>query len=472
MDHAALVLVAYSGDDVSVYPLPENGQVTLGRGDGNDVVLKDQAASRRHCIVHTTSPMRVEDLGGANGTFVFAPADPDPDKTRDLRQITRTSTPIAVGDRITVGATMFVVRHAGAPAVVPQRPGVVVQDTRMRELYAQVDRAAQALINVLVLGETGVGKEVLARTVHERSGRATKPFLSINCAAISESLLEAELFGHEKGAFTGAAQAHPGLFESVDGGTLFLDEIGELPAATQVKLLRVLEERKVLRVGGRTPRAIDVRFIAATHRDLEADAETGRFRQDLLFRLNAFTLFIPPLRDRRDEIGPLAALFAATVAKQLDRQAVPTIAPETLRLLEAYSFPGNVRELKNIIERAVVLANGPTLLPEHLPPKVVRERDPSTSAQASRGSSPPPEPLRPEPPPPAASSPGADSAPGSGDRFQAEIRTLERQRIVDALDQCAGNQTRAAELLGVSRRTLSTWLERHKIPRPRKREEG
>ncbi|HEY4117300.1 MAG TPA: sigma-54 dependent transcriptional regulator, partial [Byssovorax sp.] len=334
---------------------------------------------------------------------------------------------------------------------------------------------AQALINVLVLGETGVGKEVLARTVHERSGRSTKPFLSINCAAISESLLEAELFGHEKGAFTGAAHAHPGLFESVDGGTLFLDEIGELPAATQVKLLRVLEERKVLRVGGRTPRAIDVRFIAATHRDLDADSETGRFRQDLLFRLNAFTLFIPPLRERRDEIGPLAAVFAATVAKQLDRPAPPSIAPETLRLLEAYPFPGNVRELKNVIERAVVLANGPTLLPEHLPPKVVRERDQGAPAPASlsRGSSPPPEPShRAEPPPPAASNPGSDSAPGSGDRFQAEIRTLERQRIVDALDQCAGNQTRAAEVLGVSRRTLSTWLERHKIPRPRKREDG
>jgi transcriptional regulator with PAS, ATPase and Fis domain len=234
----------------------------------------------------------------------------------------------------------------------------------MVALYEQAERAARSSISVLVLGETGVGKDVLANAIHRASPRSRGPFLGLNCSAISESMLEAELFGHEKGAFTGAVQARPGLFESASGGTVFLDEIGELPLATQVKLLRVLEDRRVMRVGGRKAIDVDVRFVAATNRDLESACARGAFRSDLYYRLAGLTLTIPPLRERREEIAPLARLFAERSARQLDR-ATPTIPPVAVTQLESYPWPGNVRELRNAMERAVVLAFD-VILPEHL----------------------------------------------------------------------------------------------------------
>ncbi|HYP76972.1 MAG TPA: sigma-54 dependent transcriptional regulator [Polyangiaceae bacterium] len=334
-----------------------------------------------------------------------------------------------------------------SPAFAPA-DGVVVLDQRMRQLYELVQRAAASSINVLVLGETGVGKEVLARALHNLSPRKAGPFVALNCAALTESLLQSELFGHEKGAFTGALQARAGLLETAAGGTLFLDEIGDLPLSIQTKLLRVLEDKKVLRVGARAERAVDVRFVAATNRDIEADAQAGTFREDLFYRLNGISLTIPPLRERRAEIAALGRMFLARYNAELGREAVLSMSKEVVHLLESYHWPGNVRELRNAIERAAVLCSGDLLLPEHLPVRVV-------AGSAGRASSAPP---------------GVEnSREDILARARNELQGIERQRILDALEQSGGNQTRAAEVLGISRRTLVYRLSELGVPRPRRR---
>ena len=339
-----------------------------------------------------------------------------------------------------------------APSVLSpaflQSDGVVVLAPNMVLLYEQVARAAASPINVLVLGETGVGKEVLARAVHNLSTRKSGPFVALNCAALTESLLQSELFGHEKGAFTGALQARAGLLETAAGGTVFLDEIGELPLSIQTKLLRALEDRKVLRVGARAEREIDVRFVAATNRDIEAEAEAGTFREDLFYRLNGISFTIPPLRDRPAEIAALSRMFLARYNGELGRKAALNLSDEVVRLLESYPWPGNVRELRNAIERGAVLCSGDVLRPEHLPARIV-------SGGLGRQSSTPP---------------GLEST--REDilaRARNELQGVERQRILDALEQTGGNQTRAAEALGISRRTLVYRLSELGVPRPRKR---
>jgi DNA-binding NtrC family response regulator len=312
-------------------------------------------------------------------------------------------------------------------------------DNAMQALHDQVERIARGPISVLILGETGVGKEVLAERIHQRSGRGGR-FVPINCAALTESLLESELFGHEKGAFTGAIATKQGLFETAHGGTLFLDEVGELPLATQVKLLRVLEERKVLRVGGREARSVDVRFISATHRDVEHEAEQGRFRSDLYYRLNGITLSVPPLRERSADIAELARQFIAASSGGLQRRQPPRLSSAALEALLAYAWPGNIRELRNVIERAVLLCDGDEIGVAQLPSKMT-----SVAAKVE--------------------SPEADPRA----RLLQQIEDVERARVKDALARCGGNQTQAAELLGISRRTLLTRLDQYDLPRPRKR---
>jgi DNA-binding NtrC family response regulator len=344
----------------------------------------------------------------------------------------------------------------------------------MKRLYTLVDRIAEGPISVLLLGETGVGKEVLAETIHKRSPRAAGPFLRLNCAALTESLLESELFGHEKGSFTNAVRAKPGLFETAEKGTVFLDEVGELPLSIQVKLLRVLEDRKVTRVGSVTPRDIDVRFISATNRKVMEEVGRGTFRQDLFFRLNGITLHIPPLRERRAEIEPLARTFAARAAASIGRNP-PDFTAAAIAALEGHPWPGNVRELRNVIERAVVLCEGGAIRPEQL--LLTDGRMPSM----------PPSPPQPNPlvgtyvplssdpmtPPPVFDEPtGAPrpSDPGkNASSLRDELGSLERQRIIDALEKCAGNQTAAAEMLGMPRRTFVSKLTAYGIPRPRKK---
>jgi two-component system response regulator AtoC len=299
---------------------------------------------------------------------------------------------------------------------------------------------------VLVLGETGVGKEVVARELHRRSPRAEGPFLPLNCAALSEQLLEAELFGHERGAFTGATRSRPGLIETAQGGTLFLDEIGELPPAVQVKLLRVLEERKVLRVGARAARDVDVRFIAATHRDLEREISEHRFREDLFYRLNGASFSVPPLRQRRAEIAAFARLFVARACVEQGRSQRIELAPTALAALEHYTWPGNVRELRNAIERAVALCQSDRLELEHLPPKIARG-DAAATASA--------EPL-------------GQSLADTRARLERELEDLERRRLIKVLEESGGNQAMAAQRLGVSRRTLVYRLSALGLTRPRK----
>jgi two-component system response regulator AtoC len=323
-----------------------------------------------------------------------------------------------------------------------QKPSAVMQ--RVHDVAA---RAAAANINVLLLGETGVGKEVLAQMVHRLSPRADKPIVSLNCAGLTESLIESELFGYERGAFTGATQARQGLLEAAHEGSVFLDEIGEMPQRVQATLLRVIETREVLPVGARKTRPIDVRFIAATNRNLEAASERGTFRQDLYFRLNGMSIHIPPLRERRSEIGELARAFVAQACQDADRPELP-ISPAALALLDGYGWPGNIRELKNVMERAVVLCDGSEITPEHLPAEKVQVL---------------PEPLS-----------EVETSIGNRDAGEAvvsrnDLRALEKQRIIEALAACAGNQSRAAKRLNMPRRTFISKLDLYGIPRPQKK---
>jgi transcriptional regulator with PAS, ATPase and Fis domain len=269
------------------------------------------------------------------------------------------------------------------------------------------------------------------------SPRAAEPFMAINCAALPETLLEAELFGYEKGSFTGAVEARAGLLEATEGGTLFLDEVGELPLGTQAKLLRVLDERAVLRVGSRKPRSVGARFLAATNRDLQEATRQGTFRKDLYFRLNGIALTIPPLRERAEEVGDLARLFAARAAEGLHR-AAPLVSDEVLRILIAHDWPGNVRELRNLMERAVVLCTGNQITEEHLPPELL-------------------------------AAPAAGATVNANEPLRDQIDALEKERILAALTACGGNQSRAADQLGMSRRTLVTRLGAWGLTRPRKR---
>ena len=451
-----LELVAFWRDEMRTYPLPAAGQVTIGRAEDAQVRIEHPSVSRRHAALTLGTENRIEDLGGANGTFVRERLDADNlSKTHTMRRLARASADIAIGESVMVGEVTILLRRATeAPsefgdlgAGPTSTPGVVIRNQAMREVYAQAERASQSSISVLILGETGVGKDLLARAIHARSRRAEAPFLSVNCAALSETLLESEIFGYERGAFTGAVQARPGLFEAADGGSVFLDEIGELSPTTQAKLLRVLEERSVRRLGAVQQRTIDVRFLAATNRDLEAEAQAGRFRSDLYFRVAGLSLVIPPLRERPEEIEPLVATFLAAAMRQLDRREPLSVSDEALAVLKSYRWRGNVRELKNVVERAVILCVERKIMPDHLPAELVR------AATPEQRSAPPP---------------AAPNRPDSGS-FHADLKAFERERLLEALDRCGGNQTRAAELLGISRRTLVSRLSEFGLPRPRKR---
>jgi DNA-binding NtrC family response regulator len=349
---------------------------------------------------------------------------------------------------------------AGRFRATVENASLPVQSGFLERVRPLIERVASGTISVLITGETGAGKEVLAYTVHRASPRAHLPMLCLNCAAFSETLLESELFGHERGAFTGATQTKPGLIESADGSTVFLDEIGEMPASLQVKLLRVIQERQVQRVGGLKPRTVNVRFVSATNRDLEADVVRGTFRQDLYYRLNGVVLAVPPLRERTDEIEPLAQAFIAQCAEQLGVRS-PTLSPEVLELLQQYAWPGNVRELRNVIERAILLCTGSVITLDHVPRERMQRGDTlvTQKVQSPISSSPGPSSTRPI---------GAESPTMVGIRPTAD-RASERARVVAALESCAGNQTQAAKLLGISRNTLIARLDQYELARPRKR---
>ena len=320
------------------------------------------------------------------------------------------------------------------PADPPEDTGAgpIVIDPHMRRVYELVRKVADYGITVLVYGETGVGKEVIASELHRASERADGPLVRLNCASLPESLLESTLFGHERGAFTGADRRKQGYFEVAHGGTLFLDEIGEMSALTQAKLLRVLEARRITRVGGTDEIEVDVRVVCATNRDLEAEVARGTFRSDLFFRISAFAVLVPPLRDRPDEIVPLATHFLALAASD-GRRAVPTLSPAAAAALRSYRWPGNVRELRNAMERAYVIHSDGVVQPDDLPGQihlVANVRSGSFAFDGQRD-------------------------------VREHIGELEREAIISALDACGGSQKLAAQKLGVSRRALIYRMEKH-----------
>jgi DNA-binding NtrC family response regulator/pSer/pThr/pTyr-binding forkhead associated (FHA) protein len=312
-----------------------------------------------------------------------------------------------------------------------------------------VSSVAPGDLTVLVVGETGVGKELFAEMVHRVSPRAKNPFLRVNCAAIAEPLLESELFGHMRGAFTGADSARVGLIETAAGGTLFLDEIGEMGLRLQATLLRVLEERVVRRIGESEGRPVDVRIVCATNRSLLEEVEAGRFRRDLYYRISGVTLKVPPLRDRVDEIEGIARAFAA-LATARTRRAVPLFTDEAIQAIRGCAWPGNVRELRNSIERAVLLAGEGPIRPTELGLITPIPHEPSNGAVTE----------------PALSRPSRSSL--TMKALSTEVADLERRRIVEALEEYGGNQTRAARALGISRTTLIARLDAYGLRRPRK----
>jgi two-component system NtrC family response regulator len=311
-------------------------------------------------------------------------------------------------------------------------PGIVTAGGAMAEVLSTVARVARSTASVLIMGESGTGKELIARAVHGAGPRRDGPFVAVNAAALAPTILESELFGHERGAFTGADRARQGRFEAASGGTLFLDEIGDLPAEVQVKLLRVVQERAVERVGSNTARPVDVRMIAATHHDLMARVEAGDFREDLYYRLAVVTIELPPLRRRRADI-PLLVEHFLDKHRATAGGAVKSVSREAMDLLVRYDFPGNVRELENIVQRSLVLARGEQVTTSDLPPSVL-----------------------------GAVSEGTEAGDDADDSLPARVARLERQAIAEALDAEDGNQSRAAARLGISERALRYKLAKYR----------
>ena len=467
------------------------GTLTVGRSKTCDIVIDHGSVSREHAVFHGSDPIAIEDVGSTNGTIVGG-----------TRAKAHARVVIERGQVVSIGAAVLVVRGAfdsgilpeaqpdsrsespsGPPSSPRRRQGagtrgpapVIVVDDAMRELHRVVALVAKGELSVILLGETGAGKDVIADSIHRSSPRASSPYVRVNCAALPEALLESELFGYERGAFTGAVNAKPGLLEIADGGTLFFDEIAELPLVMQAKLLRVLENHEITRVGGLKSRSIDVRFLCATNRDLGALVRSGAFRQDLYFRLNGISLVIPPLRSRRGEIAPLAAEFVVEACLDAGRPPLG-MTDDALTALERHDWPGNVRELRNAIERAVTLCTGDTIDTSHLPP-LGREHaphfaEPSAHASATQVA---PSTERRDPEPetiPAAADPASFGAQnvslGLYDAAKQAAQTIERRRIAEAMERCGGNQTRAAQLLRVSRRTLVARLTEYGFARPLK----
>jgi two-component system nitrogen regulation response regulator GlnG len=391
---------------------------------------------------HGTTELAIQAM--KRGAFDYLPKPLAYDRLREL-----------VGRAAEVSRLMSVPTVVAESGVAPAEADALVGRCQaMHEVYKAIGRVASTAATVLILGESGTGKELVARAIYQHGDRADKSFLAVNCGAIPESLLESELFGHEKGAFTGADRKRIGKFEQCDGGTLFLDEIGELPLSAQVKLLRVLQEQRFERVGGTETIQTNARVIAATNADLEKLVAIGRFRSDLYYRLNVFTIVLPPLRQRGDDIDLLADYHLARFAAEFNRP-VPVVPPETRELIRRYPWPGNVRELQSSLKQGLLKMSGGVLLPDLLP--------------IARKDSPKPLPADPVGEPTLPSAPTAPAL--NWDRFVAErleagsrelyaecLAVLERQLLTRVLERTGGNQLRAAELLGITRGSL-----RHKL---------
>jgi DNA-binding NtrC family response regulator len=348
-------------------------------------------------------------------------------------------------------------RPAGPDDAPSGLPGVISGSSIMLEVARVTRQVARSRACVLIVGETGAGKELIARAIHDLSPRASGPYIRVNCGALTESLLESELFGHVKGSFTGAVENRTGRFEAAHTGTIFLDEINSTSPKLQVKLLRVLQEGEFERVGDVSTKKVDVRVVAATNRDLREEIDAGRFREDLYYRLNVVPIDLPPLRDRRDDVPPLVTFFLARFCEQNQRE-MRRVDPEAMKLLVRYDWPGNVRELQNYVERAVVLGEGPELKPEHLPPQL-------------RGEA-PPRPIR-------GRSPDLDTlitdlvrrgllaaGPNADELIRRIVAPVERELIQQVLTSCDRVQIKAAARLGINRNTLHKKLTEYGLDTP------
>jgi DNA-binding NtrC family response regulator len=466
---AALELVVFIKRERWSYSLPPSGVVNIGRSSSNEIRIEHRSVSRQHIRLYVGERIELEDIGSANGTWLFPTAGAGsvvPEETLHSGEAHRvqpgTRVQLQVGDMVRIGLALLSIQRRLPSSRAPRRSDdgprsgnpPVLADPNMRELYQLAAKVAQSPISVLILGETGVGKDVLAEVLHSRSPRASGPFLRLNCAALAENLLESELFGYQRGAFTGANEAKQGLLEAAHKGTAFLDEVGELPLTTQVKLLHVLETGEVLRVGATKPRQVDVRFIAATNRDLTEEVRQGRFRKDLYFRINAVNFTVPPLRERKSEIIPLARYFLANFCGASGLPE-PELSEHAIERMLTYSWPGNVRELRNSMERAPILCGDGPILPEHvvesrlsLPTTLFDAADDFDASDLWTATT-------------TVGPITVDHPLNTGD---------DRIRLLQALEACGGNQTRAAKILGISRRTLVNRLNEYGLPRPRKKE--
>jgi two-component system response regulator HydG len=450
VDRLVLLEGRANRDDVVV-----GERVTLGRGDENDVRLFDETASRRHATLSRVAGRVVlDDLGSGNGTrvngtrvprailcdgdvieigavrlrFLTEEASRRPTRILPPSSDVKGANPADRGPSAS-GGTRGTARRTGAPA--HEAPEILGASPVMRRLLDAVDRIAPTDAVVLIRGETGTGKELVARRLHAGHPRRAGPFVALNCAALVEGLLESELFGHERGAFTGADARREGRIAAAAGGTLFLDEVGELSPALQAKLLRVLSDRTFTRVGGQETLRMDCRLVAATHRDLPAMVAAGRFREDLWYRIAVVTVDCPPLRERGEDVELLARATLARVAARLGR-TVPTLAPDALRRLVAHEWPGNVRELENAIERLLVMLPGGTIRESDLPAEI---------GAPSRARTPP----------------------RSTTTEVVTVREAEKRAVLAALAKTNGRKGEAAALLGISWPTLNRKLREYGI---------
>ena len=430
-------------------------------------------------VAKVLRPMDIVGLYGKGQLEVLLP-ESGPEEARRVAENLATGAPVTLRERLSIGFAAFpsdaqrkevlIERARRAMIRARSREGmgieqggegkvrrltlpatrIIFKNEKMLQIAELVQRIAPTGISVLIQGETGVGKEIIAQAIHHNSPRNKEPLISLNCAALPEGLLESELFGHERGAFTGAESAKPGMFEAAHRGTIFLDEVGEMSGRTQVKLLRVLQTHKVMRVGSTQERTADVRVIAATNRNLERAIESGDFREDLFYRLNAITLNIPPLRDRREEIPHLVGVFLEEFAAVYGKRMLE-LSGDVLELMLQYDWPGNIRELRNCIERAVVLTEGSTILREHLPTKIFQyHQEQRTKVRRKEGG----EALT-------YFSNDAAAEGGLAGNLKQAMDDYERDLIVQALERCSDNQTKAAELLKIPRRTLVSKIRKY-----------
>jgi DNA-binding NtrC family response regulator len=422
-------LVVVTGPDRGQEITVEGTHVLIGTHDSCDLILTDPTVSRRHCeIVVQEDRYLLHDLNSTNGTSVGG-----------TPVVEAYLTP---GARIEVGHSVV--------AFQPKKKWVRVaasesewfgelygRSNPMREIFGLFERVAPTELSVVIIGDTGTGKELAARAIHAKSHRSDRPFVVVDCGAVSQTLVESELFGHERGAYTGADRARAGAFELADGGTIFLDELGDLPPPLQPKLLRALEQREVKRLGAARPIAVDVRVIAATNRDLRAQVLSGKFREDLYYRLAEVVALLPPLRDRREDIPALAKLFLDAQARQ--GGTARELSPELVSVLESRPWPGNVRELRNVIRRACVLARSEILHPEDLPePGLIRPRTQPLDLS------------------------DVDNLPIK-DAREKWAEPMEKEYLVRLIRRVNGDLDKAADIAGVHRKSVERLLRKHGI---------